>query len=467
MRDWPGSSTDAVNGMDMSTAQNRGQIVNIRFSYSVLGSKLFPCTEPFRIETAERVQHNTPDESAAAGAPGDAPGSIQSLVAHNRGPFMIHDHMRFKKKWSLPMTRRTFIQSGLALGLGRSVAAAVRHKGIEEAVKILTGATDRGQVAAAVLHVVQENNSVTRAFGKAASEEAMFILGSISKPISTTALMTLFERGEFKLDDPVKKFLPQFAGDRRESVTMRHLLTHVSGLPDQLPENNELRSRHAPLSEFAEHVMRTPLQFAPGSKFQYSSMAILLAARVAEKISGTEIRTLVERAVFQPLEMQHSAQGLGRFTLESMVPCQTEHAAPESGSGDPKAKDWDWNSRWWRGFGAPWGGTHASAPDLGKFLAEFLNEKGACLKPETARLMVRNHNPPGVTPRGLGWNVGSSAGSKGCSERTFGHTGSTGTIAWADPATRTLCVVLTSLPAQATQPHPRDLAANAIGASTE
>jgi CubicO group peptidase (beta-lactamase class C family) len=48
--------------------------------------------------------------------------------------------------------------------------------------------------------------------------------------------------------------------------------------------------------------------------------------------------------------------------------------------------------------------------------------------------MVRNHNPTGMTPRGLGWNVGLSAGSKGCSEKTFGHTGSTGTIAWADPA---------------------------------
>ena len=202
------------------------------------------------------------------------------------------------------------------------------------------------------------------------NEEAMFLLGSISKPISMTALMTLFERGEFKLGDPVKKFLPQLAGERRDEVTMQHLLTHVSGLADQLPENNELRSKHAPPSEFAEHAMRMPLQFAPGSKYQYSSMGILLAARVAERISGTEIRTLVDRVVFQPLKMQHSAQGLGRFKLESMVPCQTKVAAPESGGGDPKAKDWDWNSPWWRSFGAPWGGTQASAPDLAKFLGE-------------------------------------------------------------------------------------------------
>src|SRR5207253_1978132 len=113
----------------------------------------------------------------------------------------------------------------------------------------------------------------------------------------------------------------------------------------------------------------------------------------------------------RPLEMRHSAQGLGPFKLEDMVPVQTEHAAPESGGGDPNARDWDWNSSWWRSLGAPWGGTHASAPDLAKFLAEFLHEKGACLKPETARLIRRNHNPAGLAPRGLGWNIGASAGS--------------------------------------------------------
>src|SRR5438477_12918270 len=94
-----------------------------------------------------------------------------------------------------------------------------------------------------------------------------------------------------------------------------------------------------------------------------------------------------------------------------MVSCQREGAAPESGSGDPNAKAWDWNSPYWRKLGAPWGGSHASAPDVARFLAEPLNETGAAIKPETARLMVRNHNPSGLTPRGLGLNVGSLAGS--------------------------------------------------------
>lgn len=363
------------------------------------------------------------------------------------------------------MKRRTFMHSGLTAALATPLLAALRQDRLDEAVDVLGRATAKGEVAAAVLHVTQRTTSFTRSFGKAQSEHAMFLLGSISKPIAVTALMSLFDQGQFKLEDPLKKFIPEFTGEGRDDVSIRHLLTHVSGLPDQLPENDALRKRHAPLSEFVKHAIRTPLHFAPGTRYQYSSMAILLSTRVAELISGTDILTLVDRAVFQPLQMKHSAQGLGRFTLGDMISCQTERAAPESGGGDPTAKDWDWNSPYWRKLGAPWGGTHSSAPDVGRFLAEFMDENGAAVKAETARLMASNHNGPGLTPRGLGLNVGASAGSSGCSDKTFGHTGSTGTLAWADPASQTICVVLTSLPARAVPSHPRDLAGASVAAA--
>jgi CubicO group peptidase (beta-lactamase class C family) len=148
-----------------------------------------------------------------------------------------------------------------------------------------------------------------------------------------------------------------------------------------------------------------------------------------------------------------------------MVACQTTGAAPESGGGDPQARGSDWNSRYWRKLGAPWGGTHASAPDLATFLGEFLGARGKVLKPETARSMVKNHNPAGLPLRGLGFAVGAAAASRGCSARTFGHTGSTGTLCWADPASETICVVLTSLPSRGAQRHPRELAAERVAAA--
>jgi CubicO group peptidase (beta-lactamase class C family) len=360
------------------------------------------------------------------------------------------------------MQRRTFLGTALAVATTSPLSAALRGERWEEAAEVLERATAGKQVDAAVLHVAQRDESFTRHFGKAASDDAMFLLGSISKPINVTAVMTLFDQGKFNLNDRVKKFLPAFTGDGRDEVTIRHLLTHVSGLPDQLANNNELRKQHAPLTEFAAQTLRTRLDFAPGARYQYSSMGILLAARIAEILSGSDIRTLVDRTVFQPLGMKHSAQGLGRFKLEEMVSCQMEGAAPESGGGDPRAREWNWNSPYWRALGAPWGGTHASAPDIARFLGEFMGARGKAVKPETARLMIRNHNPEGFTPRGLGFGVGKGSGSPGCSERTFGHTGSTGTLCWADPASETICVVLTSLPGRAMQRHPRGIAGERV-----
>ncbi|HMF11700.1 MAG TPA: serine hydrolase domain-containing protein, partial [Gemmataceae bacterium] len=272
--------------------------------------------------------------------------------------------------------RRTFLGTALAVANASPLFAALRGSRWDDAAETLERATAAKQVDAAVLHVAQKDESFVRHFGKAATADAMFLLGSISKPINVTAVMTLFDQGKFQLEDRVKKFLPTFTGDGRDDVTIQHLLTHVSGLPDQLANNNELRKKHAPLTEFAEQAVRAPLDFAAGTRYQYSSMGILLAARIAEFISGSDIRTLVDRSVFQPLSMKHSAQGLGRFKLEEMVSCQMDGAAPESGSGDPGAKDWDWNSPYWRRLGAPWGGTHASAPDIARFLGEFVGARG-------------------------------------------------------------------------------------------
>jgi CubicO group peptidase (beta-lactamase class C family) len=363
------------------------------------------------------------------------------------------------------MRRRTFLGMGLAMANASPLFAVQRGEPWEDAAEVLEKATAAKQVEAAVLHVVQGDKPFTRHFGKATSGDAMFLLGSISKPINVTAVMTLFDQGKFQLDDRVKKFLPAFAGNGRDDVTIRHLLTHVSGLPDQLANNNELRKQHATLTEFADQAIRTPLGFAPGARYQYSSMGILLATRIGELVSGLDILTLVDRHVFQPLGMKHSAQGLGRFKLEEMVPCQMDGAAPEAGGGDPQAKEWDWNSPYWRKLGAPWGGTHASAPDVARFLDEFMGARGEVVKPETARLMIKNHNPAGFTPRGLGFSVGKESGSPGCSGQTFGHTGSTGTLCWSDPVSSTTCVVFTSLPGHGVQPHPREVAAERVAAA--
>lgn len=331
----------------------------------------------------------------------------------------------------------------------------------EQAAGVLAESVAKGQVQAATLLVRLNGKVLKRAFGKA-DIDSPFLLGSISKPICMAALMTLYDQQLFGLDDPVQKFLPEFHSAGRERVTIRHLLTHVSGLPDQLPNNADLRRAHAPLSDFVQAATQVPLAFEPGTKYEYSSMGILLAAEIAQRLSKTKLLPFVQQSVLDRLDMRRSALGVGRLPFAELIPVQIEHAAVEAGGGDPTAKNWDWNSRYWRELGAPWGGLHASAGDILKFLDAFAMPDSKLVKPATAQLMIQNQNTHLLVPRGLGFALGPLTISAGCTPETFGHTGSTGTLAWCDPKTRDACVILTSLPGQAIKPHPRDLASNCI-----
>ena len=133
-------------------------------------------------------------------------------------------------------------------------------------------------------------------------------------------------------------------------VTVEHLLTHTSGLPDMLPENIELRRRHAALEEFVAGTCKTPLLFRPGSKVSYQSMGILLAAEIAQRITKLPFREFLRREVFLPLGMRQTSLGLGGRRIEDTAQCQVEGK-----------DDWNWNSRYWRDLGAPWGGVDSTA----------------------------------------------------------------------------------------------------------
>jgi len=327
-------------------------------------------------------------------------------------------------------------------------------RAIEESVQ-------SGQMKAAVMMVRHRDADAWWAFGEAKSADSVFLLASITKPMVAAAVMTLCDAGELRLDDRVEAFLPEFRGNNRNLVTIRHLLSHASGLPDQLPENRQLRSSHAGLDAFVAGAMRVPLAFSPGSKFLYSSMGILLASEIAVRISGMPMKRLINDRVFGPLGMQSASLGLGGRALSMLMRCQTEQAAAEAGAGDTNSATWDWNSRYWRDLGAPWGGAHGSASDVVKFFTDFLHPSGKVLKPATAAEMLQRQFSPAVVSRGLGFGLGRSNTSRYCSGDAFGHTGSTGTLAWADPKSQAICVVLTTLPSGGVDPHPRQAASDA------
>jgi CubicO group peptidase (beta-lactamase class C family) len=344
------------------------------------------------------------------------------------------------------MNRRSLMTLLASLAATRSHSTSPDR--MKAAALIIQKQVDAGVLESAVLHVRRGDEVFQQAFGRAKDADAIFLLASITKTMTAAGVMVLADRGELRLSDKVMKFIPEFSEGARKDITIEQLLTHTSGLPDQLENNTELRSKHAPLADFVQGVIRTPLLFAPGTKYHYQSMGILLAAEIVERIAKTKLPDFLVKEVFAPLGMTRTALGLGSFKLADTIRCQTEDAAPESGAGDPNAKTWDWNSPYWRNLAAPWGGAHGSAADVARFLDSFMHPTGKVLRAETAGLMIRNHTEGLEARRGIGFMIGPAGFGKGCSERSFGHSGSTGTLAWADPATDTTCVILTSLPSR-------------------
>jgi len=309
-----------------------------------------------------------------------------------------------------------------------------------QADRLIADQVRSGEVSAAALLVRRGDFEFARAYGKA-QVHTPFLLGSPTKPMTVSAVLILRDRGQLQLSDPVSKYLPQFKGDRREAVTIKHLLTHTSGLPDMLPENAELRKRHAPVSEFVSHTCKTPLLFEPGAKVSYQSMGILLAGTIVETITGQPLAAFMKENIFQPLQMTSTSLGLGGRNIAETAQSQV-----------PEPSDWDWNSTYWRNFGASWGGALSTVHDLATFVEQFAKAGSNPWKPDTRREM-RTLQTAGLDEAwGLGWLVQPAAFGKSCSPATFGHYGTPGTVVWHDPQSNLTCVLLTTRPAT----HPRD-----------
>ena len=364
-------------------------------------------------------------------------------------------------KDSTAVRRRPFLLS-ITLGTLLTMKSNATQRDWNSVTAILDTAVADNTIRAASVFLRVGDEIFEKQFGTAQSNRSAFLLGSITKPMAIAAVMTLYDRGVFDLDDPVVKYLPEFQGERRNQITIRHLLTHTSGLPDQLPDNNHWRRSHASLKQFADQAILLTPRFQPGTQYEYSSMGILLACEMARRHTQQSIPDFVEAKILQPLQMKDSCLGRKHLDRNDLIAVQTEFAAPEAGGGDPTAKSWDWNSDYWRDLGAPWGGMHASARDVAMFLETFVRHDGRILRPETSRLMIRNHNPDSLPSRGLGFDVGLEELGFPRGSSIFGHTGSTGTIAWADPDRDRICVILTSLPGAAIKDHPRLLASEAF-----
>lgn len=341
-----------------------------------------------------------------------------------------------------------------ARGLGFDVSRLGRAR------ELCRAAAESGAIPGAALVVARLGNVVVNEAwgrmdrdGKRVSPETVWLIASVTKPIVCLGLCLLLERGLLTLDDPVHRHLPEFAGDDRRTVTLRHLLTHTSGLPDMLPENVELRKQQAPLSEFVRRIYTTPLLFAPGTQISYQSTGIALIGEIIARLSGKSCPEFLREELLGPLGMQNSSLGWRPSLSGRVAECFQQQEIP--------ATDWDWNSSYWRGFGAPWGGMFATAPEVARLMLMVLQrgewEGRHLLSPTTVREATQNQTellpdlPRSARQRyswGLGWRCVAARESEYfgdlLSPSAYGHAGATGTGVWNDPQTGVTFVLFTN-----------------------
>jgi uncharacterized protein YbbC (DUF1343 family)/CubicO group peptidase (beta-lactamase class C family) len=317
---------------------------------------------------------------------------------------------------------------------------------------VIRQAISDGNIPGAVLVVGHDGRVVYRkAYGARALEpkrEAMtldtvFDVASLTKVIvTTTSVMQLVEQGKVRLNDPVVKYLPEFAPNGKDEITVRQLLTHYSGLEPDLDLKTPWQGKDtAYRMAFAE----TP-QDPPGSKFTYSDINFIVLGALVERVSGEPLDEYAARHIFAPLKMLHT-----RFIppmapragwIQKIAPTQydeNEHML-RGVVHDPTVRR--------MGGVAGQAGLFSTADDLAKFAQALLNGGDGILSPLSVEKMTTPEQPPSAPVlRGFGWDIDSPYSSNRgdlLPMGSYGHTGFTGTSIWIDPTTKSYIILLTN-----------------------
>ncbi|WP_087972528.1 serine hydrolase domain-containing protein [Oceanobacillus rekensis] len=274
------------------------------------------------------------------------------------------------------------------------------------------------------------------------SNDTIFDLASISKIFTSTAAMILYEQGFFKLDDPVADYIPEFAENGKENVTIKQLMTHTSGFTPWIPLHTIGDNREDRL----QYVYQYPLNNSPGSTYTYSDLNMITLGALIERLSGQRLDEFVYENITKPLKMNDTMYNPPESLIHRI-------AATEYQPGINRGLVWGEvhdESAWVLDGIAGHAGVFSSAEDLGKFAHMFINDGRydgkRILKPETVELLVENQIPefPG-NDHGLGWEISQAWYMDGLSgPASIGHTGYTGTSLVVNMENDTVAILLTN-----------------------
>jgi len=312
---------------------------------------------------------------------------------------------------------------------------------------IVQTAVQNHEIPGAVLVVGHDGEVIYRkAFGERSLEptrsamatDTIFDLASLTKVIATnTAVMQLVERGKVRLNDPVTKYIPEFAQNGKSDIVVRDLLTHYSGLPPDLDLSHPWNGREAGYSMAFAEMPDSP----PETGFVYSDINFIVLGALVERVSGMPLDVYCAQKIFAPLGMVHTRFRPPQEWLPQIAPTEyDEHGQMLRGVvHDPTARR--------MGGVAGHAGLFGTGDDLAKFAQALLDGK-IILSPLTIEKMSTPQQPPYASAlRGFGWDIDSPFSSNRgelLPVGSFGHTGFTGTSVWIDPTTRTYIILLTN-----------------------
>ncbi|QQQ73693.1 serine hydrolase [Saccharothrix sp. 6-C] len=271
-------------------------------------------------------------------------------------------------------------------------------------------------------------------------EDTIFDVASISKLFTTAVAMRLVERDLIDLDAPAARYLPEFAQNGKQDVTLRQLLTHTSGLPAGLALGS-----YPTVEQRLAAVHAVALRSEPGTRYVYSDLSLIVVGKVLERVTGRSLPDLVAAEVTEPLGLRDTM-----FTPpESLRP----RIAPTQYAGGSRGLIWGQvhdSTSWYLGGTAGHAGVFSTAHDLAVFAQMLLNggQYGGrrVLRVESVRAMTTNWNAaiPGAA-RGLGLDVDKPAFmGMLATPYTVGHTGYTGTSLVIEPGSRSFVLLLTN-----------------------
>jgi len=283
-----------------------------------------------------------------------------------------------------------------------------------------------------------------RAFGTQSFEEqseamapdTIFDLASLTKPFTAICVMQLVEEGRVRLNDPVARYLPEFARNGKQEVTVRQLLIHFSGLPADL----DLKQAWSGYAQALQLAYDTPPVIPPGSGFIYSDINYIVLGELVAQVSGMPLDRYAKEHVFLPLKMGTTAFNPPEGWISRIAPTEhDEHGNPLRGIvHDPSTRR--------MGGVAGHAGLFSTADDLARFAQAMLDHDSRLLSAASIEKMTTPQQPANATVlRGLGWDIDSPfSTNRGeiLPVGSYGHTGFTGTSLWIDPATQTYIILL-------------------------